>query len=96
MFAGILLALLSGVLLGICFLPMRYMKQFAWVLGLGLSVVGVAVCAVAGSQRDYDSAYMQIDYHAGTRMTVVTLQGIALSIDSGLLTPLQNLGIGLC
>jgi len=27
---GILLAVLSGVLLGICFTPMRYMKAFAW------------------------------------------------------------------
>lgn len=30
MFTGIILALLSGVCLGTCFLPMRYMKQFAW------------------------------------------------------------------
>src|SRR5215813_12701859 len=30
MFIGISLAALSGILLGICFLPMRYMKEFAW------------------------------------------------------------------
>src|SRR6185503_4397070 len=30
MFTGILLAVLSGVFWGVCFLPMRYMKRFAW------------------------------------------------------------------
>ena len=30
MYVGILLAILAGVCLGTCFLPMRYMKQFAW------------------------------------------------------------------
>ena len=30
MAVGILLAVLSGVLFGICFTPMRYMKAFAW------------------------------------------------------------------
>ncbi|MEW5979620.1 MAG: L-rhamnose/proton symporter RhaT [Acidobacteriota bacterium] len=30
MATGILLAVLSGVLWGVCFLPMRYTKQFAW------------------------------------------------------------------
>jgi L-rhamnose-H+ transport protein len=194
MIVGILLAVLSGVLTGICFLPMRYMKPFAWentwfvwvlsgcvvlpvliafltipsllevfrevglrlnlivlavglvagtsgillgralgkvgltisnslsngvslvigafvplaiqhrgalysriglliVAGLVLSVIGVVVVAVAGSQRDYESAYMEIDYRAGTRMASVALQGIALSIGSGLVTPLLNFGL---
>jgi hypothetical protein len=30
MFIGMLLAVLSGVFLGVCFLPMRYMTRFAW------------------------------------------------------------------
>ena len=30
MFIGMLLAVLSGVCLGVCFLPMRYMTKFAW------------------------------------------------------------------
>lgn len=30
MLIGILLAILSGVMLGTCFVPMRYMKRFAW------------------------------------------------------------------
>lgn len=30
MFIGMLLAVLSGVFLGVCFLPMRYMTKFAW------------------------------------------------------------------
>jgi L-rhamnose-H+ transport protein len=30
MFTGMLLAVLSGVCLGVCFLPMRYMTKFAW------------------------------------------------------------------
>lgn len=194
MLTGILLSVLSGVLMGVCFLPMRYMKQFAWentwfvwvltgciilpcliaylsipsllgvfrevglrlnlivlavglvagtsgilfgralgkvgitlanslsngvslvigsfvplaiqhrgvlhskvglyiFAGLGLAVVGVIICAVAGSQREQESAYMQIDYHHGTRFAAIALQGIALSIAAGLLTPLQNLGI---
>jgi len=58
-----------------------------------LSVVGVVVCAIAGSQRNYESAYMQIDYKMGTRVAAIALQGIALSIASGLLTPAQNFGI---
>ncbi len=193
MLIGILLAVLSGVLTGVCFLPMRYMKKFAWentwfvwvlsgcfilppvigyltipslngvfrevgprpvlivlavglvagtsgilfgralgkvgmtlanslsngvslvigsfvplvmqhhgVLhsrlglfiagGLGLAVLGVVVCAVAGSQREDESAYMQIDY-GNVTSAAIALQGIALSIAAGLLTPLQNLGI---
>jgi L-rhamnose-H+ transport protein len=194
MFIGALLAALCGVLTGACFLPMRYMKKFAWentwfvwvlsgcfilppviafasvpslfevlrevglrlnlivlavglvagmsgilfgralgkvgmtlanslsngvslvigafvplaiqhrgalhssvgasiLAGLGLSVLGVVVCAVAGSQRGQESAYMQIDYRGGTRITAVALEGIALSIGAGLLTPMMNLGI---
>lgn len=194
MIVGILLAVLSGVLTGICFLPMRYMKPFAWentwfvwvlsgcvilpvsiayvtipsllevfrevglrlnlivlavglvagtsgvllgralgkvgltisnslsngvslvigafvplaiqhagvlhsriglliLSGLVLAVVGVVVCAIAGSQRNYESAYMQIDYRAGTRMAAIALQGVALSIASGLVTPLLNFGL---
>jgi L-rhamnose-H+ transport protein len=61
--------------------------------GLGLSVLGVVVCAVAGSQRGQESAYMQIDYHGGTRITAVALEGIALSIAAGLLTPFMNFGV---
>jgi L-rhamnose-H+ transport protein len=30
MYTGILVAILAGICLGTCFLPMRYMKQFAW------------------------------------------------------------------
>lgn len=30
MVIGILLAILSGVLFGVCFIPMRYVKEFAW------------------------------------------------------------------
>ena len=194
MFIGALLAALSGVLTGACFLPMRYMKKFAWentwfvwalsgcfilppviacvtvpsllevlrevglrlnlivlavglvagasgilfgralgkvgmtlanslangvsqvigsfvplaiqhrgvlhssvgasiLAGLGLAVLGVVVCAVAGSQRQGESAYMQIDYRGRTRISAVALEGIALSIAAGLLTPLMNLGI---
>jgi L-rhamnose-H+ transport protein len=194
MYIGILLAVLSGVFLGTCFLPMRYMKNFAWentwfvwvlsacvifppiialltipslievlrevglrlnliilavglvagasgilfgrslamigitlsnslgngvsltvgsfvplvlqhrealsgpigavlIVGLALAVVGVVVTAVAGSRRDQESAYMRIDYRGGTRMRILALQGIALAIGAGLLTPLLNLGI---
>jgi len=63
------------------------------IAGLGLAVVGVVLCAIAGSQRSYESAYMQIDYRAGTRVAAIALQGIVLSIGAGLLTPLQNLGM---
>jgi L-rhamnose-H+ transport protein len=193
MLTGVVLAILSGVLTGVCFFPMRYMKKFAWentwfvwvlsgcvilpviigyftipsvfgvlrevglranlivlaiglvagtsgillgralgkvgmtlanslsngvslvigsfvplviqhegvlhsrlglviVAGLVLSVIGVIVCAISGSQRDMESAYMEIDYGKVTTSTIA-LQGIALSIGSGLLTPLQNIGI---
>jgi L-rhamnose-H+ transport protein len=61
--------------------------------GLGLSVVGVIWCAIAGSEREYDSDYQQIDYQGGTRFATIAWQGIALSIASGLLTPLQNFGM---
>src|SRR5687767_6594904 len=30
MYTGILIAVLAGICLGTCFLPMRYMKPFAW------------------------------------------------------------------
>ncbi|MFO0891102.1 MAG: L-rhamnose/proton symporter RhaT [Isosphaeraceae bacterium] len=191
---GILLAVLSGTLFGICFTPMRYVKAFAWenawfawnfwaclvltpliawltipsafevfreiglqqgliMLGVGLlsgssgvlfglglarvgttlvnalcngisliagsfiplivqhrealegrigasliagsvlSVIGVAVCAWAGSLREEPSAYMS--RHSNDRHTHrrIALEGIALSVAAGLLMPLVNLGL---
>ncbi len=194
MFIGMLLAVLSGVFLGVCFLPMRYMTKFAWentwfvwvisgclifppiiawltipsifqvldqvglrlnlimlavglvagmsgicigraigmvgialtnslsngmaltvgafvplviqhrealhgkigmslMAGLGLGALGVVILAVAGSKRKQESAYMEIDYKGGTRMTAIALTGVVLAITAGLLTPLQNIGI---
>ena len=194
MMAGILLTVLSGILLGICFTPMRYLTKFAWenswliwsfwacvvlspliawltipsvvevfaeigweqnlimlgagllsgasaiLFGLGLarvgttlvnslcngvglivgsfvplivqhrevlegqvatlmmagfalSVVGVVVCAWAGSLKERPSEYMDhgtSDSHTRRR---IAIQGILLSIAAGLLMPLVNLGL---
>lgn len=194
MIIGILLAALSGALLGICFTPMRHLKDFAWentwftwnlfacllispfiawftipsllqvfqeiglqrnliVLGVGLlsgasgvafglglarvgtalvnslcngvaliagsfvpliahhrdalqgqvgtwlavgfalSVVGVWLCALAGSQRDGPSQYMSADTTDARQQQRLVRQGIALAVMAGLLTPLVNFGL---
>ena len=191
---GILLAVLSGILFGICFTPMRYMKAFAWentwfawnfcacllmtpliawltipsawevfreiglqrnliMLGVGLlsgssgilfglglarvgttlvnslcngisliagsfipliiqhhealtgrigvsllagfvlSVMGVVVCARAGSLREEPSAYMGHHSHDRRAHRRIAIEGIVLSIAAGLLMPLVNLGL---
>jgi L-rhamnose-H+ transport protein len=194
MYTGILIAILAGICLGTCFLPMRYMKGFAWentwfvwsftglvilppliafltvpdvfqifreiswnttatVLGVGLvagtsgiflgrglaiagiaiansvmngvslvvgsfvpliknhpealsgrigltllgglllAVAGVAICSVAGSQRNKESAYSTVGEGAKRSRRGLALFGIVLCLVAGLLTPLQNIGL---
>jgi len=194
MYTGILIAILAGICLGTCFLPMRYMKEFAWentwfvwsftglvvlppliafltvpdifpifreigwnttatVLGVGLvagtsgiflgrgiaiagiaiansvmngvslvvgsfvpliknhpealngrigltllgglllAVAGVAICSVAGSQRNKESAYSTVDKGTRHSKRALAMVGIVLCLIAGLLTPLQNIGL---
>jgi L-rhamnose-H+ transport protein len=60
------------------------------MVGFALSLLGVVVCAWAGSLREQPSAYMDHDHETTRR---VNLEGILLCIAAGLLMPLVNLGL---
>jgi L-rhamnose-H+ transport protein len=194
MFIGLLLAILSGACFGICFVPVRYMKEFAWeniwfvysllavvifpvllglvtipcvlglyreigwrmnllviaaglvsgvgvvmyglalvrigmalvnalgngislvlgafvplliqhrevihsalglclLLGLAFAVPGLVICAMAASQRNQDSAYMDAQQQKGHGRARMVMVGVLLAIGFGLLQPAMNFGL---
>jgi L-rhamnose-H+ transport protein len=61
--------------------------------GLGLSLGGVGVCALAASQTDQRSAYMNEEPQRSKTQFRIVLEGIVLCVAAGLLTPLMNWGL---
>jgi L-rhamnose-H+ transport protein len=62
-------------------------------VGFALSVAGVWLCALAGSQRDGPSKYMDAGSDDSQAQKRLVRQGIILAITAGLLTPLVNFGL---
>lgn len=63
------------------------------VIGFAFSVAGVWLCALAGSQRDGPSEYMDAGSNDAQAQRRLVKQGIILAITAGLLTPLINFGL---
>jgi L-rhamnose-H+ transport protein len=63
------------------------------LLGLAFAVPGVVICAIAASERDQDSAYMDTEQQKGHSRARIALVGVVLAIGFGLLQPAMNFGL---
>jgi L-rhamnose-H+ transport protein len=63
------------------------------VLGMAFAVPGVVICAVAASERDQDSAYMDTEQQKERSHARIAWIGVGLAIGFGLLQPAMNFGL---
>jgi hypothetical protein len=63
------------------------------LLGAIFSVLGLVICAFAASQRDQESAYMDLELQRGHSHAQTAFLGVLLAVGCGLMGPIMNFGL---